>query len=84
MCVLTIFLKCNSMSNESNKNQDFISYILFYFYINLFLLYAADVLVYDGYEPQTNTNLNISTDSLRINSLGSLYISLVFLRLYCA
>lgn len=62
MCVLTIFLKCNSMSNESNKNQDFISYILFYFYINLFLLYATDVLVYDGYEPQTNTGLNISTE----------------------
>lgn len=39
MCFLTIFLKCNSMSNEFNKNQDFTSYILFYFYINLFLLY---------------------------------------------
>lgn len=50
----------------------------------MYLLHAIDVSVYDEYEPKTHKSLNISTDSLRIASPDSLYISLVFLRLYCA
>lgn len=47
--VQIMFLKCNSI--KSNKNQDFISYVLFYFYINTFLLYVG-YIIYNGYEPQ--------------------------------